>query len=236
MSERRYSEKEVAQIFERATEAQQPALPARGSEGASDGLTLSELQDIGREVGLPPELITRAAKSLTGKGMPQERMSVGLPVGVGRTIELERPLTETEWHQLVVDLRETFDARGKLSDQGPFKQWTNGNLQALLEPTPAGQRLRLKTLKGSAVSMMTFGLGMTGVTAAVMTALYFRAAPFDATTLWTLFTVGIGMLVAGAIQVPGWARRRRRQMEEIAQRVALMTASDPGAGPASDER
>ena len=36
-------------------------------------------------------------------------------------------------------------ARGHLSEEGPFRQWTNGNLQALLEPTESGQQLRLKT-------------------------------------------------------------------------------------------
>jgi len=30
--------------------------------------------------------------------------------GVGRTVDLERRLTDAEWDQLVVDLRETFDA------------------------------------------------------------------------------------------------------------------------------
>jgi hypothetical protein len=230
MSERRYTEDEVAEIFERATDAQKAALPA-AREGEGDGLTLAELQAVGREVGLPPELVERAAKSLAMKAQAHDRMMVGLPVGVGRTVELDRPLTDAEWHRLVVDLRETFDARGKLSEQGPFKQWTNGNLQALLEPTTTGQRLRLKTLKGSAVSMMSTGLGMTGLSAAVMVALYLRASPFDAGALWAVFVTGVAMLVTGAFQVPGWARQRKRQMEEIAERLALAVSAPPEDPP-----
>ena len=230
MSERRYSEDEVAEIFDRATKASLPA------SSTPEGLTLAELKDVGREVGVAPELVERAARSLDAKGTPRGRKVLGLPVGVGRTVELPRPLTDAEWHRLVVDLRETFDARGKLSEQGPFKQWTNGNLQALLEPSATGQRLRLKTLKGSAMSLMGTGLTMTGVTAAVMTAMFLRAAPFDANAMWTLFATGLAMLVAGAVQVPGWARERTRQMEEVMERVTLMVASSPPTDPSAEDR
>lgn len=233
MSERRYDEDEVAEIFERATEAQMASLP--GGRPA-EGLTLEELQEVGGDVGLPPDLVARAAKSLDMAPRVHGRKILGLPVGIGRTVELARPLTDAEWHRLVVDLRETFDAKGKLSDQGPFKQWTNGNLQALLEPTPRGQRLRLKTLKGSAISMMSFGGAMTGISAAVLVAMFLRAAPFDAANSWTLFVVGVAMLVAGAFQVPGWARQRTRQMEELIERVSQMVASDPQRGPTDADR
>jgi hypothetical protein len=224
MTERRYTEDEVAEIFERATEAQKSSLPASRS---GEGLTLAELQEVGREVGLPPELVARAATSLQSRGRPQGRTILGLPIGVGRTVDLDRPLTDAEWHQVVVDLRETFDARGKVGEQGPFKQWTNGNLQALLEPTPTGQRLRLKTFHGSATSMMSTGVGMVGVTTAVWMGLMARASPFDGTAISILITVGFGLLGAGALRLPAWARQRRRQMEEIAERVALRAATRP---------
>jgi hypothetical protein len=234
MTERRYTEEEVAQIFERATEAQKALLPtARPSEG----LTLKEVLDIGGEVGLAPDLVAQAARALHMTAQVHGRKVFGLPVGVGRTVELARPLEDAEWHRLVSDLRETFDARGRLSEEGPFKQWTNGNLQALLEPTATGQRLRLKTLKGSAMSLMSVGFGMTGVTAVILTVMYLRAVPFAADSLWTLFFAGLVALVAGAIQVPGWARQRSRQMEDVIERLSLMIAA-PGRGeePDAEER
>ena len=53
MSERRYSDEEVAAIFARATETQE-SQPRRNTPG--EGMTLAELQEIGREVGIAPEL------------------------------------------------------------------------------------------------------------------------------------------------------------------------------------
>jgi hypothetical protein len=228
--ERRYSEEDAAAIFQRAAEAQQgrrPQLPA------NEGMTLAELTEIGREVGIPAELVAEAARSIDHTGRPVDRTFLGLPIGVGRTIELDRKLSDSEWEQLVSDLRETFDARGAVRYDGPFRQWTNGNLQALLEPTPTGHRLRLRTLKGNARALMTAGLGLVGVAAVTLIAAMVNGlAGSELSTTIMLSLMGSGVFGAGAIQVPRWARLRRGQMEAVASRL---TASTPQALPAAGE-
>ena len=234
MSERRYSEDEVAQIFERATEAQKASLPA---SKPAEGLTLRELQDVGREVGLPAELVAQAAKSLEMQPQAQGRKLLGLPVGVGRSVELERPLTEAEWHRLVSDLRETFDARGRLSEQGPFKQWTNGNLQALLEPTATGQRLRLKTLKGSAMGAITAGLIGLGATAFLLVdEVLTGSLPAERIANLVMLFAIVGVVIgANLLQLPRWAKERARQMESVIERLSAtlytQTSSDSSEEP-----
>src|SRR5258708_5772567 len=167
MPERRYSEEEVAAISERATEAQQ-AVRRRLPPGT--GMTLADLRAIGLEVGIPAELVDQAAHSIEQHGRDATRLFLGLPMGVGRTVELSRRLTDDEWDRLVVDLRETFDARGPIRTDGSLRQWTNGNLQALLEPTPTGHRLRLRTLMGSSRGLMIMGLSVLGVSATLVIA------------------------------------------------------------------
>ena len=147
MPERRYSDEEVAEIFARATEAER-STPRRLR--STEGMTMAQLQEIGREAGIAPELVARAAHSLDEPAQPPVRKFLGFPVGVGRTVTLDRRLTDEEWERLVVDLRETFDARGVVRTDGAFRQWTNGNLQVLVEPDGAGQRIRLRTLRGGA--------------------------------------------------------------------------------------
>jgi hypothetical protein len=232
MSERRYSEDEVREIFGRATDEQQH-LAVRPSS-PTEGLTLEELQDIGRDVGIAPELVASAARSLEVAAPGPRRTLLGLPIGVGHTVELDRALTDAEWHQLVVHVRETFDARGRLTDDGPFRQWTNGNLEVLLEPTATGQRLRMRTLKQSARGMILGGGAMLGFSAfifAQMLATGTLAERFVG--LVTLVAIGLGMLVPAAVQLPGWARTRQRQMEEIGARALLMSGSEPGRSPDS---
>ena len=218
MNERRYTEEEVEKIFERAAAAQQAA--GRRQLPPGEGMTLSELRSIGSEVGLPAELVEQAALSLD-QGAESTRRFIGLPLGVGRTVELGRRMTEAEWEQLVVDLRDTFDARGSIRTDGSLRQWTNGNLQALLEPTATGHRLRLRSLLGVARAYMTMGLGMIGITAATIIGGVATGAAFDPAAIVPLGAIGVALFGVGAGRVPGWAARRRRQFEAIAARLAL---------------
>ncbi|MGH8637779.1 MAG: hypothetical protein ACREUZ_11665, partial [Burkholderiales bacterium] len=153
---------------------------------------------------------------------PTSRRLLGLPIGVGRTIDLGRRLSDDEWEQLVVDLRETFDARGRIRQDGSFRQWTNGNLQALLEPTPDGHRLRLRTVKGNAIGWISGGLVVIGGAAVGFIAAMVQggAASQLLSSFAPMVAIGGAMFGIGAFLLPGWARTRRRQMEEIAERLA----------------
>ncbi|HEY2805104.1 MAG TPA: hypothetical protein VGI92_04520 [Gemmatimonadales bacterium] len=224
MTERRYSEEEVSTIFERAAEAQQAVrrqLPAGG-----EGMTLAELRTIGNEVGIPAELVDQAALSVDQTGRDASRTFLGLPIGVGRTVQLSRRLTDDEWERLVVDLRETFDARGRVQIDGSLKTWNNGNLQALLEPTATGSRVRLKTLMSGAQASMTLGIGLVGVSAAVVVgaAVSGHIAQALAAT-GSMWIIGAGLFTMGAARLPRWSKLRRKQMEGVAARLALATES-----------
>lgn len=235
MSERRYSEEEIEAIFERAAEAQQTG-PRRLSP--AEGLTLPELQEIAKEVGIPGELVVRAARSLERSGQPMSQKFFGFPIGVGRTVELGRRLTDEEWDRLVVDLRETFDARGRLRMQGAFREWTNGNLQALLEPTETGHRLRLRTMKGNSRGLMSGGVALIGMAAATLVA-FALAGKLGAGESWSivayLSAIGGSMFGIGALQLPGWARLRQRQMDGVAARLALADETEPTSLPPADD-
>ena len=110
---------------------------------------------------------------------------------------------------------------------GSLRQWTNGNLQVLLEPTATGHRLRLRTVMGGATGAMTAGLGILGVTAAVVIASAVTGHVAEALGgMGSLMGVGAALFAVGAVRLPGWARTRRRQMEGVAARLA-MTSDTP---------
>jgi hypothetical protein len=217
MSERRYSDSEIAEIFQRATEAPHPQ---RSALVSSEGMTLAELQEIGREAGIAPESVAQAARSLTLSPQPTLRRFLGLPIAVGRSMDLDRKITDAEWEQIVVDLRQTFDARGRVREEGSFRQWTNGNLQALVEPTPTGNRLRLKTLNANARTLMLAGVAMAGVGAATVVGALAGGTGIALDSAIQIGTIGAALFAVGAIRLPRWARLRQRQMEEVIARVA----------------
>jgi hypothetical protein len=218
MPERRYTDEEVASIFREAAEGQRSATLQRTD---SDGLTLAELQSIGRDVGLAPDIVTRAALAIELRPQAASQSFLALPVGVERTITLGRTLTDTEWEHLVGELRTTFRAKGRMQASGPFREWTNGNLQVLLEPTSSGQRLRLSTEKGSARAGIFAGLALLGCAAVVWSSAILAGELVRVLPAVAMLTLtGVGLVAGTALQVRGWARLRGRQMDAIATRVA----------------
>ncbi len=222
MSERQYTSDEVATIFERASETEQTDHSSLPTSANGTGLTLAALQDIGREVGISPDSIAHAAHSLDHAATPAMAKFMGLPIGVGRTVEFARPLSDAEWEALVADLRTTFQARGAVRYDGPFRQWTNGNLQALLEPTPTGHRLRIQTKNGASRRQMALGAALTGASAATWLAIAATgglAHPGGFVGIGTMALMGLGLFTVGALRLPAWAHRRKAQIEEVLARL-----------------
>jgi hypothetical protein len=226
MTERRYDDAQAAAIFERAAEGS--LVRHTPHQDQHEGMTLAELQAIGREVGIPAESIALAAREVAQGSAPPARRFMGFPVGVGRVVQLDRRLTDEEWERIVVDLRDTFDARGTVRREGSLRQWTNGGLQVLLEPTPAGDRVRLRTTKTDARGMLVGGLGMMFASAAIAALNAVQGGFPDAgaaLAVGSLGLAGAGMFGSSALRLPRWAQTRQRQMDEVAARIAQMTSS-----------
>lgn len=233
--ERRYGEEEVKEIFEAAAQRGEVAPAALTRER---GLSLAELQEIGREVGLEPSRVAEAAAALDGhRGDVLRRTFWGMPVSVGRVVELPRAPTEREWETLVGELRQTFGARGKVASHGELREWSNGNLHACVEPTQGGYRLRLGTLKGNAGTLNI--LGITGILVSLIglasLATSGRLAESFVAPL-VIGWLGVGALATNWIGLPRWAAERERQMEHIASRAPTLIAggmdeAEPPARP-----
>lgn len=224
MAERRYTEQEISTIFQVAAEgpSTQPHHPPLSH---ADGLTLADLQAIGREVGISPDAVAHAAQTLEVRQGAAYRTLLGLPIGVERRVTVRRRLTDEEWEQLVVQLRDVFKARGRIKADGSLRQWTNGNLYVLLEPTPTGDRLRLGSLHGGATASLRLGLVSLGTTAILAIANLLGGHVADIGTIAALMAGGLVLLANGALRLPGWARLRGRQMEDLAAQLALPPGS-----------
>jgi len=230
MSDRRYSRDEADAIFARAAQAEERGL---GPGAPGEGMTLAELQEIGREVGLSPEVVARSAVALDQSGRPTGRRILGFPIQVGLNVSLGRHLTDDEWERLVVDLRATFDARGVVRQDGNLRQWTNGNLQVLVEPGEGGHRVRMRTTNGLSRNMAASGAAMLGAGIVMILATAAGGAMANPASLMStavVALVGTGMLGGAALRLPGWAALRRQQMEAIAGRLVQRSgaaARDP---------
>ena len=221
MNERRYKEEEVRKIF---------GLAARGSSSdrrtisSADGLTLAEIQGIGREVGLEPAAVAHAAAVFDAQTLrARRRKSLGMPIEVGRVVPLPRALSDHEWEQLVTELRATFGARGTIRSEGNLREWFIGNLHACVEPAEGGYRLRMGTIKGDARGVNA--MGATGIltSAIVAGSLAVSGGLVEGIFVPVIFSAfGIGAFIANMVRLPRWAQQREQQMEHIARKIAAI--------------
>jgi hypothetical protein len=219
--ERLYREEEVNQIFEAA--AKEPDTRHQPAP-TGNALTLRELQEIGRQVGIEPKRIAEAARAIDS-GAPAAQ-PFGVPITVRRTVALPRAPTEAEWLMLVTELRETFDAPGKVGASRGIYEWSNGSLHAFIEPTATGYRLRMGTRKRNAVAMGTAGLVGMAWSALALVGLSVTgnlAEGFMAPVIVSV--LGAGVLGAALFRVPSWARTRAEQMERIARHAQALLGS-----------
>lgn len=222
MTERRYDDDEVTEILARATRDRAQAPGSQAVPGAHrTGMSLPELQEIGREVGIDPTRIEHAALELDrGTSVEPVRTFLGAPRSVSRAAPLPRPLDDEEWERLVAELRRTFGATGKAASVGSLRTWSNGNLQAHVEPDGDDWRLRLHTLKGNA--------SVAGGTAAFFALLgvlmvllgIFTGPNSSQVVVGSIFALfGAGQIGFTRLTLPGWADERARQMEQVLERA-----------------
>ena len=228
--ERRYLQDEVKEILGLAVRSDEAAPLTVSDEG---GLTLSELQEVGLEVGVQPHRIAEAALAFeTSRQILPRRTSLGMPTVVGRIVDLPRALTDHEWDILVGELQETFGARGTVASHGGGREWTNGNLHVFLDPTATGHRLRMGTHKGDAAPLMRVGTGGLALGLALLVLFIGEGLPAAAMVAVLIVLAGGGVLGANMLRLPRWAREREAQMEYIAGRVqALLGGSEGGESP-----
>lgn len=230
--ERRYDEHEVAAIFERATARlmEGDRSSASGSKAVTMGLTLTELKRIGSEVGIPTEMIEEGAAliDLGERPVAITRRVLGMPAQVAGTFALPRDMTDREWEELVVIIREAFSAHGRISGEGSLRSWRNGNLEIRLEPTSEGQRLHMQTRKDDAMALGSVGglLGAVGIGFGVLGVVVGK--PELAIAMPALMGgMGAVMVGVGAITLPKWGRERVDQMNRVAGAAMQMIRRAP---------
>lgn len=213
VAERHYTDEEVQRILARAAESDAALAP-----GGAEGWTLAEIQSAGTQAGLSPRAIALAAAEHERIAVaPREPGFMGLPVSVGHAVSLQRPLNDDEWRRLVSQLRQTFDAEGRERVDGGRREWRNGNLRIVHEPSGEGAFLELRTRKSDARALLGVGSMMTLTSGAIGGAHLLLATGNEGGLVAAAIVgvMGITAAAAGAIRLPGWAKRRAEQFTAL---------------------
>ncbi len=216
-TERRLSDAEVSLVLSRAAE-----------ESVEQGLTVAQVHEIARDVGLSTQAVQRALdESARGSLTPATfERRLGLPTGVAKEVLLPGALSDDAWDVLVSTLRATFAATGKVSRNGVVREWRNGGLRVAVEPTAGGHRLRMSTTKGAALRAPLFASSATALTAASV-ALSASARPGLLFVAGGLAAISAALAASPFITLPGWARTRGTQFDTVAREAVALAESPP---------
>ena len=220
--ERRYRDDEIRQILDLAIGREEG--PAQ-MPPAVDGLTLRQLQDVGREVGVLPDRITQAVASFEARGESIPRgTTLGLPTSVGTVVPLPRRPSDREWELLVAELRTTFGGKGEMTSQGGLREWSHGSLHAFIEPTESGHRLRL-TDASLAFGGIFLGGVFLSLALLIFVVLLGKEDPgFRFVIPAFMSLLGGGLTAVSALSLPKWARKQESRMEQISTYATTLLA------------
>lgn len=229
--DRKYNEQEIAAIFKQAAADQEAA---QGAIPSSEGLTLTEIEQIGKEAGITPEFIARAAAVVNQRTTtPPPQKTLGLPVSVARVVDLPTSFSDKDWDLLVADLHDTFHVPGEVRIDGSRRQWWNSQLHVLVEPSASGYRLRLRVLNEIQRLLLTGGLifFLMGLFFMLMVAIKGDFGVKMAATLFVsmIAAVGLGGMGSAALMLPRWRKEKERQLEALTARILAREESQASA-------
>lgn len=137
---RLYSDQEISAILKRAGEMQ-----ATQSPEESHGLSLDELQQIAKEVGLDPRIVAAAAAELEHSGV--ESKASGL-LGAPTSMYIERVLPgeidDAMMPEVAAKIGKAFGMVGRSGQVGRSLEWTHGSEQMHLQVTVTPQNGQTK--------------------------------------------------------------------------------------------
>ncbi|NJD20708.1 MAG: hypothetical protein FIA95_15665 [Gemmatimonadetes bacterium] len=212
MTERRFTDEEVAIILRDAAE------PPTGTRRArdADGLTLGQLEEIAREVGMDPARIREAAGTLVLHRSGRRLPFFGTPVAPAFEREIQGAVPTGDLAGLVTTIRRILGRRGIGSSEfGAFEWRAQGVMGGrYVSVFQRGGSVRLRVFANFRDGLLLVALGAGGVLTVMVTALLAALGGKD--------LLGPGVLPLGAIlaALPTralWRWVYRRQEDELAE-------------------
>jgi hypothetical protein len=157
-SPRRYSEREIGDILKRATERQAERDEMTASVPA--GLTLEEIEQIAREVGVDADLVRSVAADMSAGSLPEEKWRIlGGPLKTEHLYKVDGSATDKDLDALVAEIREHLGIQGRFEKLNGSLTWNGAdttNLEISVVPEGTQTRIQGKQHFGSMAMVFFF--------------------------------------------------------------------------------
>jgi len=115
-----YNEKEIGAILKRAAEMSHDS-----PDSTAAGLSIQELQQVGSEAGLNPDLIMKAAAEIHSAKPAREKNIFGGPVQYNNEMMLDGEIDAALWEEILASIRGTFKDPGVVTTRENIFEWTS---------------------------------------------------------------------------------------------------------------
>lgn len=227
---RRFTDREMRLIFERAGEAD-------GGAQGDRGYSLAEMQEIALQVGLSPTDVARVASTISA---PEASYPVlGGPIRFHASHTLQGKLTDDGIASVALKIRQATGFHGELREVPGGAEWRARSAMGLIvvdfTARSTGTRIDLTVARDDEAAVTAIGVGFAGLVAGVAAA--FAAA--NGLHVGALVGIGIGAVTAIGGAWAGtrllwsraarrWARKTHAWMETVGE-AAERSTNDPDA-------
>lgn len=225
---RRYNEKQVGALIQRATE-----LHEERTGESERGLTLSEIEKIAAELGLPVQDMRAAALEM--ESGPGADSGLDRPFSVGHSMLVDGEITEEQWADAVLELRSFTGRSGRVTEIGQAREWTHDLGEGSEGINFTRSHLLVQSKKGHTSVQLQYQFGIArllypiGFVAGAVGMLIIGEAWLAGLPMFAEMPAIVGLsataLSAGAgvygahLAVKSWAARKKERLGLLAQRL-----------------
>ena len=230
---RRYSGGEVQEIVKRASELEATRPTAGGA------MTIGGVEQLAGEVGIAPDVVRAAARSLASSGAtpvpaepPRRNLWIGGPTALHYERVVEGEVPDTDWPAMVDEIRRRLRNVGQVSQFGRSFSWvaarrgaSQRDLEVAVSVRGGGTRITIHENLHALIGAIYGGIGggMGGGGLGPMLGILGGALHVGGPTLLMLVPLWLGTTFATARTAYYYSTRRRaRELEDLADRLAAL--------------
>lgn len=207
-SNHRFNRDEISKILKRAAELEHQ----HNVDDDSEGLTVEELQQVSKEVGLHPKYIQRALDELKNPAQSVSSNIFGGPFTYHLSNSVSGNLTEKEWEEVVSEIRRIHGGIGKTSKLGNTYEWEQrkqevGYIQISLSPKESHTKININANYTYFVIIVSI---LTGV--GCISLFMFLANEFSNLPSAEILVFGsiIALIIGVRFYLSHWMKKKRR--------------------------
>jgi hypothetical protein len=229
---RLYADQEISRIIKRAAQLQEQQGPG---DQIGRGISIGEIEQIARDLGIDPTHVRQAASELSGSPDSASGFSLFGQALIEARRRAKGEMSERDWEMMVQEIRRALGCTGETSTLGKALEWKTSDKEIISYQVTASPRegetdIQIVSRRDGAAFLTYLVFGIVGVFSSLAI-----AAPFNNPVEW-LAGAGVlgGVMTTARLLLGRWTRSKKREIHRLMDKLESIVAEQPQeAVPAS---